>query len=172
MRFAKWAIFFALSFICSWILITTFSQEVFRTPVEAKIITYETPPIPLYGYVLGAFAVGLLLGLFMAIYNYITLSAKNRRKNKRMKTLEKELQDSRESQKYLQGEIEQKNAVLDRLRNDVARQKSELEKFRTETAQEPLPDTGEQAHSQPAQKPSYDETGEGSDKDSDKDWTL
>ncbi len=114
-----------ISFLCSWVLITTFSQDVFRTAVPARILTYTTPPIPMYGYVMGAFFVGLFLGVFMAIYNYISLSAKTRKKGKTIKAMEKEIEGLKESRAYLQKELDEKKAQLDRKIIELEKKQSE-----------------------------------------------
>jgi uncharacterized membrane protein YciS (DUF1049 family) len=91
-RFLKWALFFVLSFVVSWILITTFSQYQFRTSAPILVVTYQTPAIPLYYYPVATFAIGLAIGLTVAVYNYITLRAKIFQKNKQHKQLESEVE--------------------------------------------------------------------------------
>lgn len=91
MRLLKWAIFFAISFVISWILITTFSQWQFQTGAPIRVVTYQTREFPLYYYPIGTFAIGLLIGLGMAVYNYVTLQARLRGKNKQTKKLEEQV---------------------------------------------------------------------------------
>ncbi len=90
MKILKWGLFFIASFLISWILITTFSQEQFRQAVSARVFTYRTIAIPIYWYVAGAFAAGLLIGLFVAVYNYINLKHQLRKQNRVLRTLEEE----------------------------------------------------------------------------------
>jgi uncharacterized membrane protein YciS (DUF1049 family) len=90
MKFLKWSLFFVASFLISWILITTFSQEAFRQPVSARVFAYQTIAIAIYWYVIGAFAAGLLIGLFVAVYNYINCSTRLRKRNRQIRALEEE----------------------------------------------------------------------------------
>ncbi len=91
MKFLKWSLFFLFSFAVSWILISTFSQEEFSKEAPGVIFVYSTPSIPIYFYVAGAFLLGLLIGLMVAVFNYISLSSKGSRKSRKIKSLEKEI---------------------------------------------------------------------------------
>ena len=90
MKFLKWSLFFLFSFAVSWILIATFSQEEFSKDAPGVIFIYSTPSIPIYFYVAGAFLLGLLIGLTVALFNYISLSTKGSRKARQIKSLEKD----------------------------------------------------------------------------------
>lgn len=79
MRFMKWTLFFAVSFVAAWIIIFTFIQEPFQTLVPAKLLYYTTPPVPIYYYLAGSFVLGLGIGLGVAIYNFISLSMQLRK---------------------------------------------------------------------------------------------
>ncbi|MBD3317638.1 MAG: DUF1049 domain-containing protein [Chitinivibrionales bacterium] len=86
-RLLKWALFFAVSFVVSWILITTFSQWQFHTGAPIRIITYQTREFPLFYYPIGTFVIGLGIGLTTAAYNFFSLQGRLRRKNKETKKL-------------------------------------------------------------------------------------
>ncbi|MBD3319889.1 MAG: DUF1049 domain-containing protein [Chitinivibrionales bacterium] len=92
MKFLKWALFFTASFLIAWIVIFTFIQEPFKQQVSAKIFSYETPAIPVYLYVAGALALGLLIGILMTLYYSIALKAEMHKKNKIIDRLERELE--------------------------------------------------------------------------------
>ncbi len=91
MNFLKWSLFFLVSFAISFILISTFSQDVFKEIVPARILWYATPSIPIYYYITGSFFAGLFIGLFVAVYNYFTSTANSLKKSRRIKDLEKEV---------------------------------------------------------------------------------
>ena len=89
MKFVKWGIFFLFAFAVSFVLLQTFSQEPFRKIAPACILGYRTPEIAIYYFIAGAFAIGLFIGLFIAIYNYIAFTAEGIKKSKHIKDLEK-----------------------------------------------------------------------------------
>ncbi|NLW31720.1 MAG: LapA family protein [Fibrobacter sp.] len=91
MRVIKWLAIFGAAFFAAWILIFTFTQPQFKETASARIFTYYTPPIPVYLYVAGAFAMGLLIGLAVALYYYITYQARIHKKNKQIRVLEEEV---------------------------------------------------------------------------------
>jgi uncharacterized membrane protein YciS (DUF1049 family) len=90
-RLLKWTLFFAVSFVVSWILITTFSQWQFQTGAPVRIVTYQTREFPLYFYAAATFLIGLTIGLSMAVYNYVTLQARLRGKAKEARRLEEQV---------------------------------------------------------------------------------
>ena len=93
MQFLKWGLFFVVSFIISSILIFTFSQEPFRQQVPVRIITYNTPMIPIYVYVVGAFTIGLFLGLAVAVYNFLTARKQIGRMKKDLKERTRQVEE-------------------------------------------------------------------------------
>jgi uncharacterized membrane protein YciS (DUF1049 family) len=70
------------------VVITTFSQSVFRTAVPVKVVYYQTRNIPVYYFIAGAFAAGLLIGMSVAFYNFISLKAQAMKKDRRIRELE------------------------------------------------------------------------------------
>ena len=91
MKFVKWGIFFLLAFLISFILLRTFSQEPFRQIAPARILGYRTSEIAIYYFVAGAFGIGLIIGLFVAVYNYIAFTADGLKKSNHIKDLEKQV---------------------------------------------------------------------------------
>ncbi len=91
MKLLKWGIFFIFAFVVSFIILRTFSQDVFKEAVPARLLGNETPAIPIYMYIAGAFTLGLLIGLFVAVYNFVTSASDSFKKSKRLKELEKEV---------------------------------------------------------------------------------
>jgi hypothetical protein len=81
MRLLKWTAFFVVSFFISWVVIGTFSQVEFRMKAPARIIMYTTAQIPIYYFIVGAFLLGLGLGLAVAAYNFISLKARSFKTN-------------------------------------------------------------------------------------------
>lgn len=112
MRFLKWSVLFVAAFMMAWILIFTFTQEPFKNLVPARILAYQTPPIPVYIYVAGAFGIGLLIGLWVALYYFIVQKRLLGIKNKEASTLEEELIRNRNELERLQAELDRKNEQL------------------------------------------------------------
>jgi hypothetical protein len=105
MAFAKWAIIFVAAFCLAFVIIVTFSQAPFKQPVPAMIFSYQTKPIALYWYVVGALAMGLAVGLAVAVYYYIDLQSALFKKNKTIRELEEKVAN-------LQGQEKEPSAPL------------------------------------------------------------
>lgn len=90
MVFIKWAIVFVISFAVAFVIILTFSQPQFRVPVSALIFTYQTKALPIWAYVGGALGLGLLAGLSVAAYYFVTLKAAIYKKDRQIKSFESE----------------------------------------------------------------------------------
>jgi hypothetical protein len=91
MKIIKWIGVFVVAFLLAWVLIFTFMQEPFKESVSAKILTMRTPAIPIYLYVAGSFAIGLLAGCAFAMYTYVTVQAKVHLKTKECLSLQEQL---------------------------------------------------------------------------------
>ena len=70
----KMTIYGVVIALLTLIAFMTFTQEAFVTPVSAKILMYKTPEIPVIYYITGAFILGLLIGLFVAISTHFKLT--------------------------------------------------------------------------------------------------
>jgi uncharacterized membrane protein YciS (DUF1049 family) len=107
MNLLKWVVLFIIAFVIAWVLIFTFTQHPFYEQVPARIFTYNTPPVPMYAYVSGAFGVGLLLGLTVALYYYITKQAEHFKRSRKIRALENELAElkSTHEQKVISSEL-------------------------------------------------------------------
>jgi uncharacterized membrane protein YciS (DUF1049 family) len=92
MVFVKWLLVFLLSFAVAFVVIITFSQPQFQVQVSAHIFTYNTKALPVWAYVAGALALGLVCGLSVAAYNFVRLRAEMFKKDRQLRTLESELQ--------------------------------------------------------------------------------
>jgi uncharacterized membrane protein YciS (DUF1049 family) len=88
MVFVKWLLVFLLSFALAFIIIITFSQPEFQVPVSAHIFTYHTKALPVWAYVAGALGLGLVVGLGVAAYNFVTMRTAIFKKDRRIKELE------------------------------------------------------------------------------------
>jgi len=115
MRFLKWSVLFLAAFMVAWVLIFTFSQPPFRIAVPARILAYQTPSIPIYVYVAGGFGIGLLIGLWVALYYYFILQRQIRRKSKDLATVEKELAHKDSEMERYQQELDRKNELIEQL---------------------------------------------------------
>ncbi|MCX7726423.1 MAG: LapA family protein [Chitinispirillaceae bacterium] len=101
MKVLKIILIFVFAFLFSWVLIFTFTQEQFKQLASVKLISYSSPPIAVYWYVIIAFGIGLLLGLISTVYYFFTLSSKLYSKNKEIKALEEKVAAlENELQKY------------------------------------------------------------------------
>ena len=80
--------------------------------VPARILAYQTPPIPVYLYVAGAFGIGLILGLWVALYYFVVQKRLLGLKSKEASTLEEELIRNRNELERLQAELDRKNEQL------------------------------------------------------------
>ncbi|MBD3420553.1 MAG: DUF1049 domain-containing protein [Chitinivibrionales bacterium] len=92
MKFIKWITVFLISFTLGCIVILTFLQEPFKAWAPTVLFTYKTPPIPIYLYVLIAFVIGFLLGIFFAVYIFVEQKFALRKKNKEIQKLKKNLE--------------------------------------------------------------------------------
>jgi uncharacterized membrane protein YciS (DUF1049 family) len=93
MRFFSWLLIFILSLFVALILVLTFIQPEFKQSVGAQILTYKTRQMPVYLYVIGAFALGLGLGIIQALYTFIRTRADLFRKSRRIRELEQKLEE-------------------------------------------------------------------------------
>ena len=89
MKLLKWIIVFTVAFIAAWIIIFTFIQEPFKVQASAKLLSYTTPPIPIFMYVFFAFVLGVVLGLGAAVFNWATMKQELHRAKKRIRELER-----------------------------------------------------------------------------------
>jgi hypothetical protein len=90
-KLLKWGLVFIIAFVFAWVVIFTFGQEPFKVPVPAKLLFWKTPSIPVYYYLMGLFAAGLLIGLCIAIYYRIMLFSKLSNKNKELRAANAEI---------------------------------------------------------------------------------
>jgi uncharacterized membrane protein YciS (DUF1049 family) len=88
MRMFSWILLFVLAFFVALILVLTFIQPEFKQSVGAQILTYKTRQLPVYFYVIGAFALGLGLGIMQALYTFIRTRTEIFRKNRKIRELE------------------------------------------------------------------------------------
>lgn len=98
MKLIKWILIFTFAFVVSFLLLRTFSQEVFKATASAHIFGYTTPEIPIYYYIAGAFGIGLGLGILIAFYNFITSRLELHAKTKQIRDLEHECETLRTQQ--------------------------------------------------------------------------
>ena len=92
MRFFSWILMFIITLFIALVLVLTFIQPEFKQLVGAQVLTYKTRPLPVYLYVIGAFALGLGLGIIQALYTFIRTRADLFRKNRRIRELERTLE--------------------------------------------------------------------------------
>jgi uncharacterized membrane protein YciS (DUF1049 family) len=93
MRLFSWILMFIITLFIALVLVLTFIQPEFKQFVGAQVLTYKTRPLPVYLYVIGAFALGLGLGIIQALYTFIRTRADLFRKNRRIRELEQALEE-------------------------------------------------------------------------------
>ncbi len=91
MRLFSWIFTFIIALFIALVLVLTFTQQEFKTTVGAQIITYKTQQMPVYLYVAGAFAFGLLLGIIQGLFSFFRAKAEIARKNKTIGELEQKV---------------------------------------------------------------------------------
>ena len=82
MRVIKFSVLTILVFIIAWIIFRTFQQPVFQIYAQLQIPLINNPKIEIKHLLVGSFVLGLCIGLFITVYNYLTLSLKLRKKDK------------------------------------------------------------------------------------------
>ncbi|MBN2036493.1 MAG: LapA family protein [Chitinispirillaceae bacterium] len=93
MRFFSWILLFIFSLFIALVLVLTFIQPEFKQMVGAQILTYKTQQMPVYSYVIGAFVLGLALGVMQALYTFIRTRAELFAKNRKIRELEHQLDE-------------------------------------------------------------------------------
>jgi uncharacterized integral membrane protein len=109
MRLFTWLLILILTVFVALVLVLTFMQPAFKTEVGAQILMFKTRTFPVYMYVLGAFAAGLLIGVLAMVLGLVRTRLDIRRKNKRITELETKL-----------GEAEKKALVAEAVRTLAA----------------------------------------------------
>jgi uncharacterized integral membrane protein len=94
MRLLTWLLLFVIVSFMALVLVLTFMQPAFKTEVGVQILTVKTKTFPVYLYVLGAFASGLLFGVLAMLSGYVRSKLDGRRKSKRIRELEEKLDDA------------------------------------------------------------------------------
>jgi uncharacterized membrane protein YciS (DUF1049 family) len=88
MKMFSWLILFILAFFIALVMVLTFIQPEFKQLVGAQVLTYKTRQLPVYFYVIGAFGLGVALGVMQALYTFIRTRTELFRKNRRIRELE------------------------------------------------------------------------------------
>jgi hypothetical protein len=100
----KGIFFFLVAFVVACIVLLTFMQEPFRVLVPAKLMWYQTPAIPVYYFLIGAFVIGLLFGLVTLMYYWGSLSMALTEQKRLVRDKDKELENLRGSVKSTEAE--------------------------------------------------------------------
>lgn len=95
MRLFKWILSFSAAFLVAWVVIFTFIQPPFKTRVPAKILRYETPAIPVYLYVAGAFGAGIVISGIIGFAYFLGAQTKTARLKRQVRDLSIELEELR-----------------------------------------------------------------------------
>ncbi len=135
MKIFRSLLWFAASFAIAWIVIFTFIQPEFKIAVPAKIFTYQTRPYPLYFYVLAAFLAGIFFGLVFTLYYYFSSKAEIRKRSRKLKDANSEIEQLKGSVQSLQEQLESTNQEL----VDCRTSEQALKKATTQTPTTPAP---------------------------------
>lgn len=160
MKLLKWGVFFVFAFVVSFIILRTFSQDVFKEAVPARILGNQTPAIPIYIYIAAAFVVGLIIGFFVVVYNFVTSASENYKKSKRIKELEKEL-DFLKDQQANMSPVENQQLLKESFEDtvyarDFLKKESEEgseEEYEDETGDEDSDEPGDRQEDEPEDEP-------------------
>ena len=82
-----------IAVVMTLIFIATFSQEAFSTKVAGRFLGYSSPAYSIYYWMIGAFAFGLLMGLFFTLILFIRNKKEIYKLRKTVRQFEKELQE-------------------------------------------------------------------------------
>jgi uncharacterized membrane protein YciS (DUF1049 family) len=88
MRTFKFMVLFLIAFILAWIILATFTQAPFKTPVSAVVLWYQTPALPIFWYVAGAVCLGVIIGMLIMLSPLWGAWTKLRSANKKITQLE------------------------------------------------------------------------------------
>lgn len=97
MKMISWLLLLFLMFLMVLVLVLTFIQPEFKQEVSLRLLTFSTRKIPIYLYVLGAFAMGLGFGLLTAIIGFFKAKMDGMRKNREIRDLEQALAEARKT---------------------------------------------------------------------------
>jgi hypothetical protein len=103
MRFVKILITFAVGFALAWVMVVTFGQSEFQARVPARVFGWISPAIPVYLYIVGAGVLGLLVGLLVSLWTYLSMASQIRSRKRTIRDLE----DSADSLKRTIAELSQ-----------------------------------------------------------------
>lgn len=103
MKFTKLTIFAVIIAFLAISLFMTFGQEAFTQTVTANFLLFKTPEIPVLYYIAGAFILGLVIGVFIAIHEHVAMA-------KRMRIIKKEFS---EENKNLKEQVEMLNKSIE-----------------------------------------------------------
>lgn len=109
MKMISWLLLLCGMFIIALVLVLTFIQPEFKQEVSMRLLAFSTRKIPIYLYVLGAFTLGLGLGLLTAIIGFFKAKMEGMRKNKKIRELEQALADTRKSKEPAQADKSDSN---------------------------------------------------------------
>ncbi|MBN1130616.1 MAG: DUF1049 domain-containing protein [Chitinispirillaceae bacterium] len=98
MKMFSWILLFIIAFFIALVMVLTFIQPEFKQLVGAQILTYKTRQMPVYFYVIGGFALGLGLGIVQALYTFIRTRTEIFRKNRRIRELERLVEEQEAQQ--------------------------------------------------------------------------
>lgn len=144
MKFIKWALIFISIFCLSLVLIKTLSLETFNLTASAWFFGVSIPEMPVYYYVLGAFIIGLSIGIITAVYYFVSFKTEGLKKTKRINHLEKEAET-------LNIKIASQKENLNKLEQELVQEKSKaLYKPEVQAPQRPQPQ--QPIQSQPIQQ--------------------
>ncbi|MBI5439970.1 MAG: DUF1049 domain-containing protein [Deltaproteobacteria bacterium] len=86
----------ALGIMVAWQNAESLSQSAsFRLDFHVSGLAFETPAFPLAALLIGAFLVGMLFAGFQGIYERVARTVDIRRRDRRIRELEKELEECR-----------------------------------------------------------------------------
>jgi len=121
MKILKWGSVFAVAFAAAWVLLFTFTQEPFKAVAPVNLVFTQTAEFPMYVFAIGTFAIGLLIGFFVAAYYYIAGQAGIHSKKKEIRRLQ-------DAMKEMEAELGRVRSELERFRVDTVKTQERITK--------------------------------------------
>jgi len=121
MKILKLGFVFAVAFAVAGVLWSTFTQAPFKEAAPVSLLFTKTAEFPMYVFAIGTFAIGLLIGFFVAAYYYIAGQAGIHSKKKEIRRLQ-------DAVKGMESELEHARSELERFRADTAKAQERITK--------------------------------------------
>jgi hypothetical protein len=111
MRLFKYVVLFVAAFLTAAVVIFTFQQNAFEQTAPIRLGGYLGPSLPVYVYVAAAFFTGLLIGVVIAVYNFISGNLRTRKLRRDLRNSEQTIDDLRTELEECRKALQQQEAM-------------------------------------------------------------